>query len=90
MHRLVRSLLAWPGTPWTAGSLALILGALAIVFLTGGPTLEATTVPQENATDITYGPKGARVVARRVRRLPVRGLRSILSDAGVSADRLQR
>src|SRR5665647_1876208 len=62
LRRLVRSLLAWPGAPWTGGSLVLILGALALVLFTGGSPTGATTVPQEYATDITYGPKGARVV----------------------------
>lgn len=62
LHRLGRSLLTWKGAPWTGGSLILILGALALFFFTGGPSIETTTIQPVNETDITYGPKGARVV----------------------------
>lgn len=62
MHRLGRSLLTWKGTPWIGGSLILVLGALTLLLFTGSPSLKATTVSQDYATDITYGLAGARVV----------------------------
>jgi len=61
LHRLGRSLLTWQAALWAGGSLVLILGALAIVFFTGAPSTAAATLPEVTATDITYGPDGARV-----------------------------
>ena len=64
MRRPGRSLLTWQAALWAGGSLVLILGALAIVFFTGGPSTATATaaLPQVTATDITYGPEGAPVV----------------------------
>ena len=64
MRTLGRSLLTWQAAVWAGGSLVLILGALAIVFFTGGPSTAtaSASLPQVSATDITYGPGGARVV----------------------------
>lgn len=62
LRRLGRSLLTWQAALWAGGSLVLITGALAIVFFTGAPSTEAATLPEVTATDITYGPDGARVV----------------------------
>jgi len=64
LRRLGRSLLTWQAALWAGSSLVLILGALAIVVFTGGPSTETATatLPQVTATDITYGPEGAPVV----------------------------
>ncbi|MCJ7797804.1 MAG: DsbA family protein [Thermoleophilia bacterium] len=61
MPRLGRSFLTWQAALWAGGSLALILGALALVFFTGSPPPGTATVPEATATDITYGPGGAPV-----------------------------
>jgi protein-disulfide isomerase len=57
-----RSLLTWQAGLWAGGSLILIMGALALVFLTGNPPVETAVVPQDSAADITYGPADAPVV----------------------------
>jgi protein-disulfide isomerase len=62
VRRLGRSLLTWQTALWAGGSLILIMGALALVFLTGNPPVETAVVPQDSATDITYGPTDATVV----------------------------
>ena len=62
MRRLGRSLLTWQAALWAGSSLVLILGALAIVFFTGAPSLEASAAPPATAADISYGPEGAKVV----------------------------
>jgi len=62
LRRLGRTLLTRQAALWAGSSLVLILGALAIVFFTGAPSTAPATLPEVNATDITYGPDGARVV----------------------------
>jgi protein-disulfide isomerase len=62
LQRLGRTLLTWQAALWAGGSLVLVLGALALVFLTGSPPAETAVVPQSAAADITYGPAGAPVV----------------------------
>ena len=64
MQRLARSLLTWQAAVWAGGTAVLLVGALAIVFMTGSPSVAtaAATLPEVSATDITSGPKGARVV----------------------------
>jgi protein-disulfide isomerase len=62
LQRLGRSLLTWQAALWAGSSLVLVLGALALVFLTGSPPAETAVVPQRAAADITYGPAGASVV----------------------------
>lgn len=56
------SLFTWRTAVWAGGSLALVLGALALVFLTGqAPRAETGTVSQDYRDDISFGPAGARV-----------------------------
>ncbi|MHB1345076.1 MAG: DsbA family protein [Thermoleophilia bacterium] len=55
------SFFTWRKAVWAGGSLALCLGALALVFFTGAPSTETGTVSQEYGDDITFGPEGARV-----------------------------
>jgi protein-disulfide isomerase len=64
LRKLGRSVLTWQAAVWAGGSVVLILGALALVFFTGGPVTETATatVPHDTAADITYGPAGAPVV----------------------------
>ncbi|MBE3075928.1 MAG: thioredoxin domain-containing protein [Actinobacteria bacterium] len=62
LRRLDRSLLTWQAALWAGGSLVLLLGALALVVFTGSPPTETATLSPVTATDITYGPEGARVV----------------------------
>ena len=62
MRRLGSSLLTWQTALWAGGSLALLLGALAVVLLTGSPPAETAIVPQDTVTDVTYGLADAAVV----------------------------
>lgn len=47
--------------PWTCGSLVLILGALALVFLTGNRSIEIAIIQEGFGADITHGPPRAAV-----------------------------
>jgi protein-disulfide isomerase len=59
---MIASLRTWKGTPWVGGTLLLLVGALAVFFLTGNPATEAASVNQDYADDITFGPPDAAVV----------------------------
>jgi protein-disulfide isomerase len=62
LPRLGRSLLTWQAAVWAGGTLLLILAALALFVFTGKPSTETVTVPGATASDITFGPEGARVM----------------------------
>jgi protein-disulfide isomerase len=62
MRTLARSLRTWRGSLWVGGTVMLIAGALAVLFLTGSPDVQAATVSQDYAGDISYGNPDAKVV----------------------------